>query len=70
MLQDFLKTCMFKIFKRRGLTPCMFALVYLQGYRSHIIKAGETALPGFPGGPSRARTWDLLIKSQLLYQLS
>ena len=24
----------------------------------------------FIGGPSRARTWDHLIKSQLLYQLS
>ncbi len=31
----------------------------------------RTATPnGGIGGPSRARTWDHLIKSQLLYQLS
>ena len=43
------------------------------------IPAGECPNSGFSeeelraglyGGPSRARTWDHLIKSQLLYQLS
>ena len=50
-------------------TVCRLAL-YLIGF----AKAGlgfDAATPDEGiGGPSRARTWDHLIKSQLLYQLS
>ncbi len=38
--------------------------------RTAWIGALISSIEGSSGGPSRARTWDHLIKSQLLYQLS
>ena len=37
---------------------------------SQIGHSGDTEVPDKIGGPSRTRTLDPLIKSQLLYQLS
>jgi integrase len=40
------------------------------GHQKRIGEPGVPELPDSFGGPSRTRTWDPLIKSQLLYQLS
>ena len=45
-------------------------LVTNPGPESQIEHSGDSEVPDSSGGPSRTRTLDPLIKSQLLYQLS
>jgi hypothetical protein len=45
-------------------------LVTNPGPKSQIGHSGDSEVPDSIGGPSRTRTLDPLIKSQLLYQLS
>src|SRR5260370_12743798 len=40
------------------------------GHQKQIGHSGDSEVPDSIGGPSRTRTLDPLIKSQLLYQLS
>src|SRR5262245_63855084 len=57
-------TCsVFILFLSRPTTPSSTLFPYTTLFRSRRASAGD-------GGRTRARTWDPLIKSQLLYQLS
>ncbi len=49
----------------------LYAMVYTVTSKKALVTAGEEGILNLKlGGPCRARTYDPLIKSQLLYQLS
>ena len=53
-----------------GETACLLGLRSCTADRKSAGTSGVLEVPAFVGGPSRTRTLDPLIKSQLLYQLS